>query len=92
MSNTEVKIDILELDNKLARIADGIEVMKEKQDFMVGDIKKIKEAVYNPENGIYVRLRELESWKKSQSKIFWIVVTSIVGLATAIIFNQVLGQ
>ena len=92
MGDTDMQIDILELDNKLTRIADGIEVMKEKQDFMFGDIKKIKEAVYNPENGIYVRLRELEAWKKSQSRIFWIVITSIVGLATAIIFNQLLGQ
>ena len=92
MGDTEMQIDILELDNKLTRITDGIEVMKEKQDCMLGDIKKIKEAVYNPESGIYVRLRELEAWKKSQSRIFWIVITSIVGLATAIIFNQLLGQ
>ena len=91
MVNNEIQIDILELDNKLTRITDGIDVMKEKQDHMQEDISKIKEAVYNPESGLYVRLRELEAWKKSQSRIFWIVVTSIVGLATAIIFNQILG-
>jgi hypothetical protein len=44
---------------------DNIEIVKEKQEEMAEDIAKIKEAVYNPDSGIYARIRELESFKRS---------------------------
>jgi hypothetical protein len=85
---TNIKIDLVELDGKLQRMMDGIETVKERQENMAFDIIKIKEAVYNPDEGIYARLRELESWKKIQSRLMWMVVTSGAGILTAIIFNS----
>ena len=76
-----------ELDAKIQRIFDNIEVMKEKQIDMADDIAKIKDAVYNPDEGIYARLREIETWKRNQTKMMWILLTASVGVFTAYTFN-----
>jgi hypothetical protein len=88
--DTNMKIDLIELDGKLQRMMDGIDTVKERQGIMADDISKIKEAVYNPDEGIYTRLRELENWKKTQSKLMWILVTSAMGIFTAIMFNKIM--
>jgi hypothetical protein len=46
-----------------------MDIVKEKQDQMADDIAKIKEAVYNPDEGLYARLRQLEAWKSTSSKL-----------------------
>lgn len=71
-----IKVDLIQLDGKLER-------MMQLQTCMADDISKIKEAVYNPDEGLYARLRELESWKDTQSRLMWILITSVVGLVTA---------
>ena len=71
---------LVELNGKLERMMDGIEIVKEKQMEMGEDIVKIKEAVYNPDQGIYARIRELEAFKKQSSKLIWIIVTTLIGL------------
>jgi hypothetical protein len=76
-----------ELDTKIQRIFDNIEVMKEKQSDMADDIAKIKDAVYNPDEGIYARLREIETWKRNQTKMMWILLTASIGVFTAYTFN-----
>jgi len=54
---------------------------------MSDDIGKIKEAVYNPDEGLYARLRNLEQWKETSSKITWVIMTSIIGLASATVWH-----
>ncbi len=54
---------------------------------MAVGIEKIKEAVYNPDEGLYARLRELEAWKKSSAKLIWIIITAMVGLSTASLWS-----
>ena len=71
---------ILELKGEILRMA-------EKQEEMVEDVKKIKEAVYNPDEGFYARLRVLEQWKETQSKIQWAIIMAIVTLGTASIYK-----
>lgn len=68
-----------------------IERMSERQDEMLEDVKKIKEAVYNPDSGLYARLRALEQWKESQSKIQWTMTTAIIGLVIATIYKAMFG-
>jgi len=87
--DNDIKIDIVELNGKLTRMMDGIDTVKEKQDLMADDISKIKEAVYDPDQGIYARLRELESWKASQSKLMWVILTSVVGIASFALMNNI---
>tara|TARA_R110002153_G_scaffold260086_1_gene419953 strand:+ start:1416 stop:1676 length:261 start_codon:yes stop_codon:yes gene_type:complete len=75
---------IQELKNDIARISD-------KQDEMNADIKQIKEAVYNPDSGLYARLRDLEQWKETYSKISWGVMTTLLALVTATVYKMIIG-
>ena len=88
--DSQAETALIELNGKFERVMDNIEIVKDKQEEMADDISKIKDAVYNPDEGIYARLRDLEGWKKTTSRIVWILVTSIVALATAAAFGTTL--
>ena len=79
---------LIELNGKIETMMHGINSVKDKQDEMADDIVKIKEAVYNPDEGLYARLRELEAWKKSSAKLIWIIITAMVGLSTASLWSM----
>ena len=87
MSQSELQ----KLTQALFELKITIEHMSERQDQMIDDVKKIKEAVYNPDSGIYARLRALEQWKASQAKIHWALVTTIIGLVTATVYKFIIG-
>ena len=78
----ELKEAFIRLESQLERMMDGIAVVKDEIEAMAQDISKIKEAVYNPDEGIYARIRSLEAWKSTSTRITWIMFTSIVGLAS----------
>ena len=78
---------LIELNGKFERMMDGIDNIKDRQEEMAEDIGKIKEAVYNPDEGIYARLRVLEQWKETQSKIQLAIIMAIVTLGTASIYK-----
>ena len=59
---TAAAVGFTELKGQLSRIEDMMVVIKERNEEMADDISKIKEAIYNPDMGIYSRLKELESW------------------------------
>ena len=79
----------LETQSKLDRLCNGIDVVSNKQEEMSEDIAKIKEAVYNPVQGLYARLRELETWKQTSSRMIWTLFTSVVGLIGAFILKSI---
>ena len=66
-----------------------IQKMSERQNEMIEDVKKIKEAVYNPDSGIYARLRALELWRENQMKFQAPVVLTLIGLVTATVYKIV---
>ena len=82
---------LIDLNAKMERLMLGIDSVKDKQDEMAADIGKIKEAVYNPDEGLYARLRELEAWKKNSSRLIWIIITAIIGLTTASFWTLLLS-
>ena len=81
---------LFEVQSKLDKVCNGIEVMQDKQEEMGEDIAKIKEAVYNPDSGLYARLRELEQWKNTSSRLLWMIITSVVTLTVATIYKAML--
>ena len=89
MSAEESKVCMLEMQTKLDRICSGMDVMQDKQEEMSEHIAKIKEAVYNPDQSLYARLRELEAWKRTSSKMIWTLFTTVVGLIGAFILKSV---
>jgi UDP-N-acetylmuramyl tripeptide synthase len=79
--------DITHLTQAIMDLKGSVERMSERQDEMLDDVKKIKEAVYNPDSGLYARLRALEQWKESQSKIQWVFTTTVIGLVIATVYR-----
>ena len=75
---------IIEMKNNLERMA-------EKQEEMHDDVKKINEAIYNPDQGIYARLRAIETWKDSMSKVIWTIGTGLVALVLNTLYQNIGG-
>jgi len=71
----------------MVELSGKIQILLDKQDELAENINKIKEAVYNPDSGLYARLKELdiriqhiESWKATNTRVLWLVGASVVGL------------
>ena len=71
----------------LVELSGKIQTVLDKQEELADNVSKIKEAVYNPDSGLYARLKELdiriiqlETWKAANSKVMWLVVGSVAGL------------
>ena len=88
--NTKGSVALAEINGKFDQMLQSIDTVKEKQDEMAEDISKIKEAVYNPDSGLYARLRELENWKQTSSRIIWMVVTAVISLAVATVYKSII--
>jgi len=78
--------EIQDLKDALVDLAHQIQRMADKQDVMIDDVRKIKEAIYNPEQGLYARVRDLEQWQQSMAKFIWTVGVAVVGLIVQAIY------
>jgi hypothetical protein len=81
----------------LQELATRIETLIDKQEELAENINKIKEAVYNPDEGLYARLNRLdarmlslESWKNNNTKILWIIITVGLGLVVTTAWKAIL--
>ena len=61
------------------KIMDSLEIVKTNQEKMGEDISKIKEAMYNPDAGLYARLRVIEEQRKNASRLTWFLFTVLIG-------------
>jgi hypothetical protein len=71
----------------MVELSSKIQILLDKQDELAENVTKIKEAVYNPDSGLYARLKDLdtriqyiESWKGANTRIIWIVGATVAGL------------
>tara|TARA_R110000824_G_scaffold229294_1_gene416962 strand:+ start:127 stop:408 length:282 start_codon:yes stop_codon:yes gene_type:complete len=90
MSNgnpVETAVAWAEVNGKFDRMIQTIDTVKDKQEEMAEDVAKIKEAVYNPESGLYARLRALESWKENSSRILWLGIASVLSLLVVTVYK-----
>ena len=87
MSNQE----LIHLTQAIMDLKGSVERMSERQEEMVEDVKKIKEAVYNPDSGLYARLRALEQWKESQAKFQWLIGTTLAGLVVTTLYKMIIS-
>ena len=92
MENESVNnaVALTELNGKFDIMMSNLDTVKDKQEEIAQDIVQIKEAVYNPDSGLYARLRELESWKETSSRLLWMIITSVVALTVATIYKLAL--
>ena len=87
MSNDLDRSLVLELTRKLDKLCLAIETVRDRQDEMIENVAKINEAVYNPDEGLYARIRALESWRDTSSKVIWTLFTAVVGLSSALLIK-----
>tara|TARA_R110000744_G_scaffold61728_2_gene127298 strand:- start:1228 stop:1491 length:264 start_codon:yes stop_codon:yes gene_type:complete len=79
--------EILDLKAAIMELTVNIRHMDSKQDEMIDDVKSIKEAIYNPETGLYARVRDLEQWQQNMSRVIWTVGLGLVGLVAKAIME-----
>ena len=67
----------------LVEMSTKLEILLDKQEELADNISKIKEAVYNPDSGLFARLKELdtriiqlETWKAANTRVMWLVAGS----------------
>jgi uncharacterized protein YigA (DUF484 family) len=79
-NETKLTVMLVEMSTKL-------EILLDKQEELADNISKIKEAVYNPDSGLFARLRDLdiriiqlETWKAANTRVMWLVGGSVAGL------------
>jgi len=87
MTTDDIEINIMKLDSKLDRVTDSIETIKDSQLDMNQKIGNIEKAIYNPDEGLYARIKEQEAeiqdliqFKSSVTKFLWIVTSDIMGI------------
>ena len=76
-----------DIKQALMELTVNIRHMDSKQDEMINDVKSIKEAIYNPETGLYARVRDLEQWQQNMSRVIWTVGLGFVGLVSKAIME-----
>jgi len=86
----ELQESFSKIDLQLQEITNLVSNVDSKQEEIGADVRKIKEALYNPENGIFTRIIKVESWKTNTSRLMWILVTGAVGLTSAAFWNLVI--
>ncbi len=77
-----------EIKQALMELTVNIKHMGAKQDDMINDVKSIKEAIYNPETGLYARLRDVEQWQDNMSRVIWTVGLGFIGLVSKAIMEM----
>ena len=77
-----------EIKQALMELTVNIKHMGTKQDDMINDVKSIKEAIYNPETGLYARLRDVEQWQENMSRVIWTVGLGFIGLVSKAIMEM----
>lgn len=87
MTTDDIEINIMKLDGKLDRVTDSIETIKDSQVDMNQKIGNIEKAIYNPDEGLYARIKEQEAeiqdliqFKSGVTKFLWIVTSAIMGI------------
>ena len=80
----------------LTDLANKIETLIDKQEELAENISKIKEAVYNPDKGLYARLNKLdirllslELWKSNNTRMIWILASIGAGLLGTTIWQAI---
>jgi len=77
-----------DLKDAIVDLAHQIQRMADKQDEMIDDVKKIKEAIFNPDQGLYARVRDLEQWQQSVAKFIWTVGLAVTGLIVQAVYSN----
>ena len=80
--------ELQDLKDAVVKLTHEIQRMADKQDTMYQDVRQIKEAIYNPEQGLYARVRDLEQWQEGVAKFIWTVGLAVTGLIIQAVYSN----
>jgi len=89
--------ELQSLRTTLIEINHDLKNMVQKQEELHSDIRDVKSAIYNPDSGLYTRIRDcderikdLETWQSNVTKILWTIATTVTGLVAATIYKLIM--
>lgn len=90
--------ELQSLRETLIEINHDLKSMVAKQEELHSDIRDVKSAIYNPDSGLYTRIRDLservkdlEGWQTSVTKILWTIATAVTGLTVTTIYKLIIS-
>jgi hypothetical protein len=85
MDDNQYQLLATEVKASLDILSVKMDDLKEKQEEVANIINKVEKSLYAPDEGIYARIRDLEQWKKSASRMMWMLMTVTVGMLASFI-------
>jgi archaellum component FlaC len=85
MSENDSKIQ--SINETLIRMEHTLDNLTHMQNATHTDVRDIKNAIYNPDNGLYSRVKDLESWQRNVSKVLWSGGLSVLALITKTFYD-----
>ena len=73
MEENQFQVLATEVKASLELLSVKMDDIKEKQDEMTSIVNRVEKSLYEPDQGLYARVRDLEQWKKNQSKMMAMV-------------------
>ena len=80
MEDNQIQILVTEVKASFDVLSIKMDDIKEKQEEMTSIINRVEKSLYEPDAGLYARVRDLEQWKKSQSKMMAMVGTATLSM------------
>jgi len=94
VSEEQIDVTVAKIEGKIDRITDSVEAIKETQLEMNEKMSDIRRAIYNPDEGLYARVRnqeaeieDLKGFKASITRFLWVVTSAITGILIKIGFD-----
>jgi len=73
----------------LIRMEHILENLSRQQAETHDNVRQIKESMYNPDSGLYARVKDLEQWQSSVSKVLWSGGLSVLALITKTFYDLI---
>ena len=80
MEDNQFKILATEVKAGLELLSVKMDDIKEKQEEVASMVNRVEKSLYEPDQGLYARVRDLEQWKNQQSKMMKIVGTATLSM------------
>jgi len=89
--------ELQSLRETLIEINHDLKSMVSKQEELHSDIRDVKSAIYNPDSGLYTRIRDLservkdlEGWQSNVTKVLWTIATAVAGLTVTTVYKLII--
>lgn len=80
MDENQFQLLATEVKGALELLAVKMDDIKEKQEEVAAIVNRVEKSLYEPDQGLYARVRDLEQWKKNQSKLMMMVGTATISM------------